>query len=158
MADIMGDYLKDNTDLHLSRDQLILMAKKVRINMWVWHFYIGYVFTGLIFIRLTLPLFGYLKFQNPREKKLSKMEKFQRWMYIVFYICVVITLITGFFLLFGPKGAEYKPIMKTLHMKALYFAIPFIVLHLVGVLYAEFTNKKGIISRIVSGLPKKEKD
>lgn len=155
MADIMGDYLKDNTDVHLSHDQLILMAKKVRINMWVWHFYIGYVLTGLLFIRLSLPLFGYVKFQSPLEKGLTKVMRSQRWMYVVFYICFVIILVTGFLLLFGPRELKFRPIMKFLHVKALYFFIPFIVFHIGGVLYSEFTSKKGIISRIISGSGKK---
>lgn len=158
MANIMGDFLKDNTDVHLSHDQLILMAKQIRINMWVWHFYIGYVLTGLFVVRFALPLFGHVKFQNPLESGLTKVMRLQRWMYIVFYICVVITLVTGFFLLFGARGAGYKPIMKFLHVNALYFLIPFIVLHLGGVLYSEFTDKKGIISRIISGSRKKNQD
>lgn len=156
MANIMGDYLQNNTDVHLSHDQLILMAKKVRINMWVWHFYLGYVLTGLLFIRLILPFFGQVKFQNPLERNLTKVMRFQRWMYIAFYFSFIVVLITGFILLFGSRDIPFRSTMKFLHKKALYFFVPFIVLHIGGVLYSEFTSKKGIISRIISGSDKKK--
>jgi cytochrome b len=34
---------------------------------------------------------------------------------------------------------------------SIYYLLGFIVLHIGGVLYAEFTTNKGIISKIVSG-------
>jgi hypothetical protein len=42
MAAIIQGYLSSNTDLTLSQEQLIALAKRVRAPMWDWHVYIGY--------------------------------------------------------------------------------------------------------------------
>jgi cytochrome b561 len=152
VAAIIQDYLS-GTDLVLSQDQLIVLAKKIRQPMWDWHIYIGYVLTGLFGLRFILPFFGQMKFQNPLAKNLSIKEEFQKWTYIIFYFCVVISLVTGLIIEFGPK--EFKKPMEEIHVLGIYYLIGFIVIHVAGVFIAEFTNQKGIISRIVSGSKKK---
>jgi cytochrome b561 len=153
VAAIIETYLSD-TDFTLTQDQLISLAKKIRQPMWDWHIYLGYVLTGLFSIRFILPLFGKMKFQNPFANNLSIKEKFQKWTYIFFYICVVVSLVTGLIIEFGPKA--FKKSMEEIHELGVYYLVGFIVLHWSGVLIAEFTDQKGIVSRIVSG-SKKEK-
>lgn len=148
MAEIIGNYLSKN-DVVLSQDQLIVLAKQIRQPMWTWHIYLGYVLTGLFVIRFSLPFFGEMKFQNPLDKKITTKEKIQKWIYIVFYVCVIVSLTTGLLIKFGSK--TIKETMESIHKLSIYYLVSFIVLHLAGVLYAEFTNDKGIISRIVSG-------
>ena len=151
IAAIMQNYLS-GTDQVLSQDQLIVLAKKIRQPMWNWHIYIGYVLTGLFSLRFILPLFGHMKFQNPLVKNLSIKEKFQKWTYIIFYLCVVISLVTGLIIEFGSK--ELKKPMEEIHVLSIYYLVGFIIIHVAGVFVAEFTNQKGIISRIVSGSKK----
>lgn len=117
--------------------------------MWDWHIYLGYVLTGLFSLRFLLPFFGTMKFQNPLVKNLSIKQKFQKWTYIIFYVCVVISLITGLIIELGPKDLK-KP-MEEIHILSIYYLIAFIVIHVGGVIIAEFTSDKGIISRIVRG-------
>lgn len=151
VAAIIQDYLS-GTDQVLSQDQLIILAKKIRQPMWNWHIYIGYVLTGLFSVRFMLPLFGQMSFQNPFVKNLSIKDKFQKWTYIIFYLCVAISLITGLIMVLGLK--EFKKPMEEIHILGIYYLVGFIVIHLAGVFVAEFTNQKGIISRIVSGSKK----
>ena len=148
MADIIQDFLAD-TNQSLSEDQLIVLAKSIRRPMWNWHIYLGYVLTGLFSIRFILPFFGQMKFQNPFVKGLSLKEKMQKWIYIIFYVCTIITLTTGLVIVFGPK--ELKHSMEDIHVLSIYYLIGFIIIHLAGVIISEFTNQKGIISRIISG-------
>src|SRR5690554_3115558 len=148
MADIIQNYL-NGTDQSLSRDQLIILSKQIRKPMWDWHIYMGYVLVGLFSLRFTLPFFGTMKLQNPLVKNLSIKQKFQKWAYIVFYVCVVVSLVTGLIIELGPKDLK-KP-MEEIHILGIYYLIAFIVIHLAGVIIAEFTNQKGIISQIVSG-------
>lgn len=148
VASIIQDYL-GTTDQMLTKDQLTVLAKKIRQPMWIWHIYIGYVLVGLFTIRFMLPAFGHMKFQNPLVKGLTLKEKVQKWSYIIFYICVVISLVTGLIIELGPK--VYKKPMEAVHELSIYYLIAFIVLHLGGVLLAEFSDQKGIISRIISG-------
>ncbi|SDX12074.1 cytochrome b/b6 domain-containing protein [Aequorivita viscosa] len=152
MADIIQEYLK-TTNQTLSYDEAVLLAKQIRKPMWEWHIYLGYVLVGLFSIRFTLPFFGKMKFPNPLAKELSLKVKFQKWAYIIFYICVVGSLITGLLIEWGPK--DWKKPVEEIHELGVYYLVGFIVIHLAGVVIAEFTNQKGIISRIVSGGGKK---
>ncbi len=153
VAAIIQDYLS-GTDQTLSQDQLIVLAKKIRQPMWVWHTYIGYALIGLMSIRFALPFFGQMKFQNPLAKELSFKVKFQRWIYIILYVCIVISLVTALLMEFGPEALR-KP-MEEIHVLGMYYLVPFIIIHLAGLLIAEFTDQKGIISRIISGSNKED--
>lgn len=148
VAAIIQDYL-GSTSQSLSQEQLIALAKKIREPMWNWHIYIGYILVALFSIRFMLPTFGYMKFQNPLGKGLSAKIRFQKWSYIIFYLCVIASLTTGLIIELGPK--ELKKPMEEIHILGIYYLVTFIVIHLAGVLIAEFTNHKGIISRIISG-------
>lgn len=148
MADIMQNYL-NSTDQSLSRDQIVAMAKQIRKPMWDWHIYLGYVLVGLFTIRFLLPLFGEMKIQSPFDKNLKAKQKFQKWTYIIFYICVVGSLATGLLIEWGPKAWE-KP-LEDIHVLGIYYLVPFIAIHVAGVIIAEFTDQKGIVSRIING-------
>lgn len=148
MAGIIEVYLIENGQF-LSQEQLIVLAKQIRAPMWEWHIYIGYFLVGLFFIRFLLPFFGKMKISNPLDKRLNTKEKFQKWTYIIFYVFVVISLVTGLIIELGPKDLK-KP-MEEIHILSIYYLVPFIVIHLAGVLLSEFTDQKGIVSRIVSG-------
>lgn len=146
MADIIQNFLSTK-DQSLSRDEIVTLAKQIRKPMWQWHIYTGYVLTGLFCLRLTLPLFGKMKFANPFNSQLSLRVKFQYWVYIIFYACLTTSLVTGLIIEFGPKSM--KKTMEDIHVLSIYYLIPFLVLHIGGVLFAEFTSSPGIISRIV---------
>lgn len=148
MALIIKDYLS-GTDQSLSQDQLIILAKKIRQPMWDWHIYLGYVLVGLFSIRFIIPAFGHMKIQNPFGKNLSTKMKFQKWTYLIFYVCVILSLITGLMIELGPK--ELEKAMENIHILGIYYLIAFMVIHVSGILIAEFTDQKGIISRIISG-------
>ncbi len=153
VAEIIQDYLS-GTDQVLTQDQLIALAKKIRQPMWDWHIYLGYALVGLFSIRFILPAFGHMRIQNPLTKNLSLKERFQKWAYIIFYICVVVSLVTGLIIELGPK--ELKKPMEEIHVLGIYYLIGFIAIHVAGVIIAEFSNQKGIISRIVSGTRKED--
>lgn len=148
VSDIIRNYLS-TTDVQLSQEQSIALAKKIRQPMWNWHIYLGYILVGLFSLRFVLPAFGTMKFQNPFEKGLTPKMKFKKWTYIIFYLCVIVSLTTGLLMEFGPK--EWKHPVEDIHVLGIYYLIGFIIIHLVGVFQAEFSNNKGIISRIVSG-------
>ena len=153
VAAIIQNYLNDN-NLSLTQEQVITLAKKIRQPMWTWHIYFGYILAGLLSIRFILPTLGHMKFQNPFGKNLSIKERFQKWTYIIFYLCVITSLTTGLMLLYGPKGLNKT--MEEIHVLGIYYLIGFILIHLAGVFIAEFTDQKGIISRIVSGSKKED--
>lgn len=153
VADIIQNYLA-TTDQSLSRDQLIVLAKQIRKPMWNWHIYFGYALVGLYSIRMILPFFGQMKFSNPLNKQLAPKAKFQYWVYLIFYGCVALSLITGLIIELGPKNLK-KPV-EEIHVLSIYYLIAFMIIHLGGVLFAELTSQQGIVSKIISGI-KREK-
>ena len=151
MAGIIQAFMS-GTDQSLSQDQLIVLAKQIRKPMWDWHIYLGYVLTGLFSIRMALPFVGRMEFSNPFKGNLTLKEKFQYGVYLVFYSCVAVSLITGLIIKFGPKNLKNS--MEEIHVLSIYYLVAFIVIHLGGVLRAEFTSQQGLISRIISGTRK----
>lgn len=149
VAEIIQTFLKDNGYAALPQDEAISLAKKIRKPMWEWHIYLGYVLTGLYCIRLAVPFFGKMKFSSPFKEGLNTKTKFQFWVYLVFYTCTAVSLITGLIIEFGPK--VYKKPMEEIHELSLYYLLSFMILHFAGILIAEFTSNKGLISRIISG-------
>lgn len=148
VAEIIQNYL-NSIDINLSDDEAVKLAKKIRKPMWQWHIYIGYILTGLFIIRFMLASFGKMKFQSPFIKNLTLREKFKNWIYLLFYIFSIITLITGLIIVLGPK--EMKHTMEAIHKPSIFYISAFFILHIAGVLISEFTNEKGIISKIISG-------
>lgn len=149
VAEIIQTFLKDNGYTALPQDEAISLAKKIRKPMWEWHIYLGYFLTGLYCIRLAVPFFGKMKFSSPFKEGLNTKTKFQFWVYLVFYTCTAVSLITGLIIEFGPK--VYKKPMEEIHELSLYYLLIFMILHFAGILIAEFTSDKGLISRIISG-------
>lgn len=149
VAEIIQTFLKDNGYAALPQDEAISLAKKIRKPMWEWHIYLGYFLTGLYCIRLAVPFFGKMKFSSPFKAGLNTKTKFQFWVYLVFYTCTAVSLITGLIIEFGPK--VYKKPMEEIHELSLYYLLSFMILHFAGILIAEFTSNKGLISRIISG-------
>ena len=148
VGDIIEAFLKEK-NLELSRDEVLLLAKKIRKPMWDWHIYFGYALVTLYSIRMLLPFWGEMKFNNPFQKNIDSKTKFQFWVYLIFYGCVAISLVTGLFIELGPKSL--KDPMESIHVVSIYYLLGFIAIHLGGVLIAEFTTRKGIISNMISG-------
>lgn len=148
VSGIIQDFLS-TTDQTLSEDDSISLAKAIRQPMWIWHIYVGYVLVGLYMIRLILPLFGEMKFPNPFNKFLTLKEKFQNWVYLVFYLCVAISLSTGLLIVYGSDSIH--ELMEEIHVLSIYYLLAFIIIHLGGVLMAELTDQQGLVSRIISG-------
>ena len=151
VAAIIKPFLTEK-GVDLSDDELILLAKKIRKPMWEWHIYFGYALTALFSIRFLLPLMGKMKYMNPMEAGLNKIQKLQRYTYLVFYVCVIVSLVTGLIIELGPK--EYKKSMESIHELSLYYLIPYIILHLGGVLRTELIEKRKIVSEMIGGTRK----
>lgn len=153
VAEIIQAFLADKGHAALPEDDAILLAKKIRKPMWDWHIYLGYVLTGLYCIRLAVPFFGEMKFASPFKAGLDAKTKFQYWVYLIFYVCTAISLITGLIIELGPK--EYKKPMEEIHELSLYYLLAFMILHFGGILIAELTSDRGLVSRIINGGIKK---
>lgn len=148
ISGIINDTLKD-TDISLSKEQVGKIARNIRRPMWDWHIYIGYVLTGLYCFRLLLPAMGEMKFQWPFRKSLETKIKFKLSTYLLFYVCVFISLVTGLLIEWGPQSI--KEILEEIHGFSLYYLLVFMFLHFSGIILAEIGSERGIVSRMIGG-------
>lgn len=129
--------------------QAVNIAKMIRGEMFQWHIYFGYavgVFLSARFIYMAKCGLHYLSPFNPQA---SLQQKIQAWIYWLFYLGVTASIITGLLLKFGPESVE--ELAETVHKLALWYFVPFIVLHLVGIVLAEAGHDKGIVSKMIGG-------
>lgn len=131
-------------DVTITKEQAIKIAKQIRKPMFDWHITVGYIASGIFVLRV---LYNTSQ-KNLYDPKTSK-EKFQMWVYRIFYIFLGITLITGLYMKFGPD--TFGDLAEDIHKLTLYYVVPFLILHFTGILIAEFTTKKGIVSKMISG-------
>ena len=91
-----------------------------------------------------------IRFPNPFSKSLAVKERFQGFIYIYFYVFVLISAVTGNFIKYEILS-NYKDVIENTHKWGLYWFPIFIVLHLLGIVIAELTTKKGITSKMIGG-------
>ncbi|MEO9257635.1 MAG: cytochrome b/b6 domain-containing protein [Crocinitomicaceae bacterium] len=147
VAGIIDDGLK-GINANVAHDDTVKIAKSIRKPMWNWHVYIGYTLIGLFFLRMILFTVVKGTLKNEELDKSFK-EKARVWVYRVFYLLLGGILLTGFLIENGPDSIHEN--VEKIHANALYIILAFITLHFFGVLIAELTNQKGIVSRMING-------
>lgn len=155
--DQMGDIL--NADLvkrniFLTKDVTAKIGKSIRAPMWQWHQVAGYTLLGLYIIRMVILRWEGATFSNPFKKGLSRKERLKSGVYLLFYICFGTSLITGLLVVWGPREwHRLHRVVVDVHIQSMYYAVVFVIIHLAGLIIAELTNNKGIISRMIHGGP-----
>lgn len=148
MRDMIMEYL-NTFSVEISEDQGMKIAKAIRGNMWQWHINAGYVLIGLYLLRLTVNLKEKgLSFDFIFSKTLPLKEKIQKWVYLLFYIGIGGSLVTGMCIIYdiGPHD-----LLEDLHKLSIYYLVSFIVIHFIGIVGGELTNKKNIVSEMIHG-------
>lgn len=148
VAEIINTYAADQ-QINITQDQAVTLAKKIRKPMWQWHIWLGYAITAVYVLRMLLPLFGRMRFASPKQAGLDGKTRFQYWVYLVFYVLLGASLSTGLLIEFGPDA--WHETLEELHVLSIYYFVAYMLLHIGGVLLAEFTSLPGLISRVISG-------
>jgi cytochrome b561 len=138
-------------NLSISREQAVQIGREIRRPMWNWHVYAGYFMVVLYVIRLVVMKMQDPVFANPFIKNLSIKERSKGAVYLAFYLILGITLLSGTFVELGGQWKAARQVMKTIHVQALYFALAFIIVHFVGLVFAELTNERGVVSKMIHG-------
>jgi cytochrome b561 len=136
-------------DLIITDKQSVIIAKSIRGVMFQWHIYFGYAVGVFLLARFVyMAKFG-LHYPSPFSRQATTKQKFQAWVYWIFYAGVALSVILGLLLKFGPEAIEDQ--VETIHKLALWYFVPFIGLHLAGILVAESGNDKGLVSKMIGG-------
>lgn len=153
-----------NVTLDQARAAVHVLSDKV----WDVHMYFGYGLVALFIFRLIAEFFQLAdqRFTKKLKKALQQFKTIKqeretakhalvvKAIYIVFYLLLVIMVITGLCLAFDdglafPQAVQHD--IKEIHGFCMYPILAFIVIHLAGVLLAERKDGKGIVSDMING-------
>lgn len=154
--------------VNTSEDQTRSAAHALSDSVWDIHVYFGYCLAGLLVFRLILEFFqladqkfirqiksAYSKFNTiKKNREIARHELTVKLIYAVFYLLLIIMVITGLFLAFEDALASFKsirPSVKDVHGFCMYLVLAFIAVHLAGVFLAERKDSKGIVSDMING-------
>lgn len=136
-------------DLAATEDQMREIYKAIREPMWQWHEYAAYLIFLAFAVRIIYMLSKGMKFPNPFNHQSEFKERFQGYIYLIFYLFVLESCITGIYLKWFE--GDLKEPMEAVHKWGLYVFPAFILLHLIGIYIGERTSKKGIVSKMIGG-------
>lgn len=130
------------------------VAKAIRDKMWEWHIIFGIALAILLVGRLALFLTA-----NNAKPALGRFSqghlRVMKSLYAFFYAVASLLVITGLIQVFKKElgiGKEFFLLIKESHEFAMWGVLGFVLLHIVGVILAEFKGpSEGIISRMISG-------
>lgn len=135
--------------ISLGKEQILPIVKSIQKPMWEWHEYAAYLVLAAFLIRVIYMLAKGIKFPNPFVKNQAVKEKMQGLIYVILYLFIAVSIVTGFYLKW--IDGEWKEPMETVHKWAIYWFPIFILLHFGGIIIAELTDKKGIVSKMIGG-------
>ncbi len=128
----------------ISDEQAVVIGKAVRSPMWDWHNYFGFAITALLLFRLIMiAKNGFGLDDNPKMQIVYKLYK-------TVYVMLLVMSISGLSLYFKLAG-EMKETVEGVHFYVGWAIFAFVVVHVIGVIHAERTDQRGIISRMING-------
>jgi len=160
----------------MSRDGIALTEKQARSlthiiseRIWDWHVYLGLALAGLWLLRLLLELRGpaprrfgprllaalrRYRLAPPALGEQAGKNLFALSTYLVFYVMLTTIVLTGLGLTYHHDFEWLDRIehdLEEIHNVTMYGIMAFFAVHLVGVVWAEVTSDKGLVSRMISG-------
>jgi cytochrome b len=156
------------TGAAVSEEQARSVANALGDQVWNIHIYFGYGLAALLIFRLVLEFFqladqkfirrikiAYFQFKTiKKNREIARHEFAVKSIYAVFYILLIIMVITGLSLAFEDALVALKPIrhtIKDIHGFCMYLILAFIAVHVAGVYLAERKKSKGIVSDMING-------
>jgi len=139
----------ERQNLEVTQDQVVALYKVLREPMWRWHVYAAYLVTLCFGIRIVYMMARGLRFPNPFQQKISVRERIQGSVYLLFYLFILESMVTGFYLKW--IAGSWKESFETVHKLVMYLFPIFIAGHLIGIWIAEHGRKRGIASKMIGG-------
>ncbi len=134
----------------ISKEVMTDIAKTIRSPMWEWHEIFAVVMIVAFVLRIIYMIAKGIRFPNPFKSNSSFKERFQGFIYVYFYVFVFISAVTGFSIQYN-LFETYGDTIEIVHKWGIYWFPIFVILHIVGVVIAEMTSKKGITSKMIGG-------
>ncbi len=139
-------------EVEITAVQAKVLAKAIRAGMWEWHIIFGYALAFLILYRIFL----YFKDTGKRESfsSLDLHKKGVHLLYYVFYTTLLFMALSGLSIHYYQElhfTKEFAHDIKEIHEFVYTFFLIFIPMHIAGVIIAENTQEKGLVSSMING-------
>ena len=141
-------------EIEVTSEQAKLLAKAVRAPMWEWHIILGYALVILLVLRIGLffTRSGSLNYRGFSSATLHK--KMVKIGYIGIYLILGFMALSGLCIHFYEEIGLLKETAKSLkdiHELVFNLVWVFALIHIIGVVYADNTDERGIVSDMING-------
>ncbi len=137
-------------DVDITTEQAKVIAKAIRAPMWEWHIIFGIALAFLLLFRIFII---YREGGLGYDKGSSHMNMVHLG-YKIFYTILIFMAISGLVInsyeLLG-LSKDLVHTIKGMHELVAWSVVIFVPVHIIGVVIANSTDQKGIVSRIISG-------
>jgi Ni,Fe-hydrogenase I cytochrome b subunit len=163
---LIQNQLKD-AGASVTNEQARAAAHALSDKVWDVHVYFGYCLAALLLFRLIAEFFQladqkfirklrsiYRQYKSASgDRKIIRHDFVVKTLYAVFYLLLIIMVITGLCLAFEDDIAVLKKIhaIREIHGFCMYLVLAFIIVHLAGVFLAERKDSRGIVSDMING-------
>lgn len=150
-------------DPHLAKD----LARGLVDRFWSFHIWLGFALGLLLLLRLVLAFSGeespwgmtlrslsQFRASSPDTRKDSLHFLLARSGYLAFYLAILLQALTGLTMTFNyiwKFSDETMDRVHDVHETFQWFFLAFVVLHIVGVVLAELSKHRGIVSNMIHG-------
>ncbi len=152
-SEILMNRLSD-LQIDVTAEQAKMLAQAVRAPMWEWHIFLGYALALLLIVRVAL-FFTQSGKQNFIDIKSSSLhKKMVKVGYIGIYTVLGFMALSGLSLHFHEELGLLKEsthTIKEIHELVFNLVWIFVVLHIAGVVVADNTDEKGMVSDMING-------
>lgn len=145
--------------IQITEAQAKILAKAIRAGMWEWHIILGYALAFLILYRI------YLFFTDKSEKEsfssLNLHKKAVKISYYVIYATLLFMALSGLAIYFYETlgvSKDFAHTIKEIHELVFNVVMIWVPLHIAGVIVADMTDEKGLVSTMINGNKLKEYD
>lgn len=151
-----------------SREQVRGLTRIVSHRIWDWHIGLGVALTGLLVLRVVVEAVqkGGQRFgvklavarrvfqQRGPELQDARHSLLVKYSYLAFYLMLGVMVATGLVLIYADDVEilhRLEHTVKEVHNVTMYLVLGFTAGHIVGVVYAELTRNRGIVSDMIHG-------
>ena len=139
-------------EIEITLTQAKTLAKSVRAGMWEWHIILGYALAFLLIYRIFL----YFKDTSRKEpfSSLTLHKKAVHSLYYLVYTTLFFMAISGLTIHFYQELQITKEMahdIKEIHELVFNILMIFVPIHIAGVVIAENSDEKGLISSMING-------
>jgi Ni/Fe-hydrogenase 1 B-type cytochrome subunit len=152
----------------VSEDQSFAVTREYEDKLWGIHKLLGYGLAFLLFSRVIIELTqpGEEKISSRIKKALGLLRKkdgdwkeyrhylLVKYSYLLLYILLFCMAVTGLGLAFGRElgfSRGLHGIIKEIHSFGQYLMYAFVIIHLCGVIIADITKNRGLVSGMING-------